>query len=275
MRSDALFPSRTRRWCKALLMTSAVVGLPVLVGYLSSQAFGHEQRGGHEVRHAVAVRGGDKDRDKQIKLSKHNLKQIGVALHFYHDVHKTFPPWAVCNKAGEPLLSWRVLILPYVEEGKLYNQFKLDEPWDSAHNLKLVEKMPAVYAAPGIKTKDPGLTFYQGFVGKGAGWELMPNAKGSRGADAIRLQDIRDGSSNTIAVIEAAEPVPWTKPADLPFEKGKPLPKIGGVFKGLTNAVMFDGGVISISAKIRPEMLEAAITRSGGEVMVNGWEDGK
>jgi hypothetical protein len=264
MRADA-FQQRTRRLCKPLLI-AAIVVVPVLVVCLSSTAFGRPEGGGQ---------GGDKDREKQIKLSKNGLKQIGLALHNYYDVHKTFPPWATCNKAGRPLVSWRVLILPYLEQGKLFEQFKLDETWDSAHNMKLLEKMPAVYAAPGIKTKEPGLTFYQGFVGKGAGWELMPDGDKRLGAHGIRLPDITDGTSNTIAVIEAPEPVPWTKPADLPYEKGKPLPKIGGVFKGIANALMFDGSAITISLKIRPAMLEAAITRNGGEVMVDGWEDGK
>jgi hypothetical protein len=218
---------------------------------------------------------GDKVRLKQIEDSQNNLKQIGLALHGYHDVYKRFPPWAVCDKDGKPLLSWRVLILPYIEQGEFSKEFKLDEPWDSAHNIKLLEKLPPIYAAPGVKTKKPGLTYYQGFVGKGAGWELIPDPNLPLKANGIRITEITDGTTNTIMVVEAGEPVPWTKPADMPFEKGKPLPKIGGVFKDHANAAMFDGRVISISMKVRPAMLEAAITRAGGEVMTEDWEKGK
>src|SRR5262249_30142494 len=77
--------------------------------------------------------------------SANNLKQIGLAMHNYHDVNGAFPPAAVCDKTGKPMLSWRVLILPYIEQDALYKEFKLDEPWDSEHNKKLLAKMPKVY----------------------------------------------------------------------------------------------------------------------------------
>jgi hypothetical protein len=190
-------------------------------------------------------------------------------------VYKQMPPWAVCDKQGKPLLSWRVLILPYIEQAPLYNAFKLDEPWDGPNNIKLLDMMPDVYAAPGIKTKEPGRTFYQGFVGKGAGWEHVPKAAPPFGASGFPLQSITDGTSNTIMVVEAGEPVPWTKPADLAYTKGQPLPKIGGVFKDRAHAAMFDGRVVIISLKARPEVLEAAVTRAGGEVLPPNWTEGK
>src|SRR5262245_56693586 len=74
-----------------------------------------------------------------------NLKQIGVAMHTYHDKHRSFPAAAIYGKDGKALLSWRVALLPYLGLEALYKEFKLDEPWDSAHNKRLLEKMPAVY----------------------------------------------------------------------------------------------------------------------------------
>jgi prepilin-type processing-associated H-X9-DG protein len=219
--------------------------------------------------------GDDKARAANMLTSQNNLKQIGLALHAHHDAFKSLPPQAICDKTGKPLLSWRVLILPFVEQAELYKQFKLDEPWDGPNNSKLLAKMPELYAAPGIKTREPGLTYYQGFVGTGAGMELMPDPKKPFGARGLRLvADIKDGTTYTIAVVEAGEPVPWTKPADLPYEKGK-LPKIGGVFKGPANALMFDGSVVTIIDGIRPATLEAAITRNGGEPLQPGWEKTK
>ncbi|MBM4090163.1 MAG: DUF1559 domain-containing protein, partial [Planctomycetes bacterium] len=80
--------------------------------------------------------------------SSNNLKQIALAMHNYHDVYKKFPPRASLDANGKPLLSWRVHILPFVEEVALYEQFKLDEPWDSPHNSQLIDKMPRVYQNP-------------------------------------------------------------------------------------------------------------------------------
>lgn len=80
-------------------------------------------------------------------------------MHIYHDVNKTLPP-AVHSKDGKPLLSWRVLVLPYIEEDKLYREFHLDEPWDSPHNKKLLSRMPAVLRSPLSNIADQGRTVY-------------------------------------------------------------------------------------------------------------------
>ncbi len=83
-----------------------------------------------------------------------NLKYIGLAMHNYLDANSHFPPAASVDKAGKPLLSWRVMILPYIDQDQLYKQFHLDEPWDSEHNKKLIDKMPQIYASP-LREKIP------------------------------------------------------------------------------------------------------------------------
>src|SRR5262249_39427382 len=95
------------------------------------------------------------------------LRTLGVALRSYNDTYGHLPPPAIVGKNGKPLLSWRVAILPYIEQHELYKQFKLDEPWDSPHNKKLIARMPDVFAAAG-KTPRPGMTYYQYIVGPGA-----------------------------------------------------------------------------------------------------------
>ena len=95
-----------------------------------------------------------------------NLKQLGLAMHNYHDANGFFPQDSVDAKTGKPLLSWRVHLLPYMEEALLYQSFKLDEPWDSEHNIKLLDKLPKVFAPTRVKAK-AGETFYRGFGGKG------------------------------------------------------------------------------------------------------------
>ncbi len=194
--------------------------------------------------------------------SVNNLKQLALAMHNYHDKNGTFPPQAVYSKDGKPLLSWRVLVLPYLEQQNLYREFKLDEPWDGAHNKKLLAKMPKVFLLPGPKPKHPYGTFYQGFVGKSAFFE---------GKKGLQITDFTDGTSNTIMVVEAAKDVPWTKPEDVPFGPGKLLPLLGKHFRGLFNAALCDGAVRGISTAIKEPTLRAAVTRDGGETLGADW----
>jgi hypothetical protein len=191
---------------------------------------------------------------------QNNLKQIALAMHNYLSVYNTFPPHAIYSKDGKPLLSWRVAILPYIEQDNLYKQFKLDEPWDSPNNKPLIAKMPQIYVIPNAKpTKDPGMTFYQVFVGKDAGFE--------RSEKGTEITSVTDGTSNTILVAEAADPVIWTKPDDLAFDPAKPLPKLGGLFPTGFNVAFMDGSVRFIRQNIDAQTLRALITRNGGEVV--------
>jgi prepilin-type processing-associated H-X9-DG protein len=189
--------------------------------------------------------------------TQNNLKQIGLALHNYHDVMGTFPPQAVFDKDGKAILSWRVLILPYIDENELYKEFKLNEPWDSPHNKKLLEKMPKAYTDPQRKGDKPYTTPYQAFVGEGAFFE---------GKNGIKITDITDGTSNTFMAVEAEVAVPWSKPDDLPFKAGVPLPKLGGTGEGF-NALFADGSVRYFSKKTPEKKLRAYVTRNGGEVI--------
>jgi hypothetical protein len=189
--------------------------------------------------------------------SAQNLKQIGLAMHNYHDAHGTFPPQAIYSKDGKALLSWRVLILPYIEQNDLYKKFKLDEPWDSPHNKKLIPLMPRTYLPVTGKPTEKHGTYYQVFFGLGAAFQ------GKRG---LRINAFTDGLSNTIMVIEAGKDVVWTKPEDIPFD-GKNLPKLGGMFEDGFNTLMCDGSVRFLSRKISETTLKAAITRADGDIL--------
>lgn len=192
--------------------------------------------------------------------SANNLKQIGLAMHNYHDTNNQFPPAAVCDKKGKPQLSWRVLILPYIEQEALYKEFKLDEPWDSENNKKLIAKMPKIYAIPGAKP-DSTDTHYRVFVGNGAGFDWIMGGK---------ITGISDGTSNTLMVVTAATAVPWTKPDELEYDPEKDMSKlIGFVVNGKAQVAMFDGSVRTLSKLPSKETLHALITRNGGEVIGN------
>jgi len=192
--------------------------------------------------------------------SANNLKQIGIAMHGYNDNSGSLPPAAVCDKTGKPLLSWRVLILPYVEEGELFKQFKLDEPWDSEHNKKLLARMPKVYAIPGRTKPGDTDTHYRVFVGNGAGFEWV------RG---MRLPaDFPDGTSNTLLCFTAETAVPWTKPDELAFDPEKDMTRLfGAVANGRIQIGLFDGSVRTYTKLPSKTTVHALITRNGGEVL--------
>jgi prepilin-type processing-associated H-X9-DG protein len=190
--------------------------------------------------------------------SANNLKQIALAIHSYHDTYKSFPAAAICDGNGKPLLSWRVTILPYIEQDQLYKQFKLDEPWDSEHNRKLIAQIPPIYVIPAAPHK-AGETYYRVFAGGGAGLEIK---KG------ISFRNITDGTSNTIFAFEAAESVPWTKPDEPVYDAKRPLPKFGNFYgSGRFNAAFFDGSVHFLRNDLPEATLRALITRAGGEVV--------
>jgi len=192
------------------------------------------------------------------QVSQNNLKQIMLAMHNYHDAMGAFPPAAIFDKKGTPLLSWRVLLLPYLDQNNLYQQFKLDEPWDSEHNKKLIAKMPVVYRQPGVTKADEYVTHYQVFTGGGALFDFI---------NGVKIQDITDGTSNTIGVVEAAAGVPWSQPIDLSYDPAKPLPKLGRFHRKSTLVSMCDGSVRLISDKVPEAVWRLLITPSDGMVV--------
>ncbi len=183
----------------------------------------------------------------------------------YHDTHGHMPPAVVYGKDGQPLYSWRVLILPYLEQQELYSQFHLDEAWDSPHNLPLLERMPLLYAPPpGRRSRMSAYhTVCHVFVGKGAAFEDKEELK-------LR-EDFPDGTSNTILIVEAGPPVPWTKPEEIPYDPDAPLPHLDTFFHDIIRLVLASGSRRHIRKDIRESTLRAAITRNGGEAEGLDW----
>jgi hypothetical protein len=130
--------------------------------------------------------------------SVQNLKAIALAMHNYQDIYGYFPPAAIYSKEGKPLLSWRVLLLPYLEQDNLYKQFHLNEPWDSEHNLALAETVVKVYTIPG--QKEPGKTYYQVFTGPSTMFERRTGRGGGLGG----ATESGGGSAPTAAGASAA-----------------------------------------------------------------------
>lgn len=198
------------------------------------------------------------------------LKQLGAAFHKYEERHGGFPAAAIRGKGGKSLLSWRVAILPLIGEDALYKQFDLDEPWDSELNRKLLPKMPKVYApVRGPAPKEPYSTYYQVFTGPDAPF-MSPEARVSPSVPITlgpKYSDFSDGLTQTFLIVEASQTVPWTKPADLVYDAGKALPKLG--FGDRVYVVLADGGSHFLKKTIPEPIFRAAITLDRGR---NEWD---
>jgi hypothetical protein len=203
-----------------------------------------------------AVPEADKDR-KEVRPFG-NLQRIALAMLKYESTKKAFPSAAICDRDGKPLLSWRVAILPYLEQPELYNQFHLDEPWDSDHNKRLLEKMPQIFTSPGQDGGKPGMTRY-----------VVPTGKETVFAtpDEAMQFNFADGTSKTIIVVEAepGKAVPWTKPDDLAIDLEKPHAGLKDSRPGGFWAAFGDGAVHLIPADVAADVLAALFTPAGGE----------
>lgn len=190
--------------------------------------------------------------------SLNNMKQIGLALLNYEAAQGRFPPAYRASKNGKPLLSWRVLILPFFDEDALYRQFHLDEPWDSEHNKKLISKMPAVYKCPTSSVSGQGKTNYLTVRGKNTIFS---------GPNGTRIAEVTDGTSNTIMTVEVSDTraVIWTKPDDFEYDEQDPLIGLGGVQGGTFIVGFADGAVELLPSSITPQVLKSLFTRSTGE----------
>lgn len=187
------------------------------------------------------------------------LRMLGIGIHTICDSNRgTFPRAAIVDKNGKPLLSWRVMILPYIDEQELYKQFRLDEPWDSPHNYKLLSKMPKIYEPITQKSRKSYKTNYQAVVGKGTIFDPLQETK---------LQSIADGTANTIMLVEAKKAVHWTKPEDVEYVPGQTMSKLGGLFKGGFHALLCDGSVHFIRDDIGEKTLDLLLQRNDGMVI--------
>ncbi len=166
---------------------------------------------------------------RAMQASNH-FKQVALAWFQFHDQSGAFPS-DITSADGKPLLSWRVRVLPFLgskELQQLHAEFRLNEPWDSAHNSKLIARMPLVYQSP--SDKPAAETRMQAISGPGC---VLPGP--------VSTRMISDGSSNTAMLVEAAVPVPWTKPADIPWSAQGLAKQLHRNFAGESLMTMMDG----------------------------------
>ncbi len=202
--------------------------------------------------------------------SANNLRQQALAAHNFESAFQNFPAGYSTNQKGEKLLSWRVHILPFIEQNNLYQQFKLDEPWDSDNNKRLIEQMPDVFKSPVSQAK-PGMTVYRGVGGK-SGVLGPPKKEGNPGG--TRFADIVDGSSNTLFLVEATDElaVPWTQPDEGLNPEEFDLKAIFGLYPNGTNVALCDGSVQFIPPGIDKQAFRFLMEMNDGNIVPDLYE---
>lgn len=190
-----------------------------------------------------------------------NVRQVVIAMHNYAAVHGKFPP-AVIQNPGQQPYSWRVALLPYLEQQNLYDQYKFDEPWDSPANLKIAQVAVPFYCSEGGGSN--ASTIYL-VTGKNTAFE--PDGRG------VGFAQIRDGMSNTAMLVQAKRDIPWSKPEDIELPATGELPKFGGIQEDGYIVGVFDGSVQFIDAPMTDATVRAMFSPSGGEVIQLPWQD--
>lgn len=197
-----------------------------------------------------------------------NLKRILVALQVFESAQGGFPPAAIHGVDGRPKLSWRVALLPYLDQKELYQQFRLNESWDSPHNKTLIDRMPAVFETPEAPTPK-GQTRFRGFAANGTmfdpAYTRILTGPGTERRN-LEIPTISDGLSNTAYIAIARDATPWTKPGELSVQ-GQDVPALDesdprGIVLG-----MVDGAALHLKPELLQRWLGALATKSGGEII--------
>lgn len=189
---------------------------------------------------------------KQEHLTK--LGRLAAAFNAYHDAHGHYPPATVLGPDGKTPHSWRVELLPYLGEQRLFDSYKLDEPWDGEHNKRLIEKMPEVYG--NLQSPKLGVAEYYVVTGEGTLFD---------GQAPTTRESISDAPGETILVMQSRRQIPWTRPVDLDsgaFEDS--TQPAGGQMKDFY-AAFADGTVRFVDGKHDPASVRALFTKAGGE----------
>jgi type II secretory pathway pseudopilin PulG len=211
---------------------------------------------------------------------RNNLKLIGLALHNYQDDWGSFPPAFVADNKGRPIYGWRTLLLPYLEQGPLFDEYRFDEAWDGPHNAKLRKRFPSgamPFSCPAAPNYGRPQTNYLAVVGPTTAWP------GSRPAKLG--EDFPDGPSQTILVVEVeGSGIHWLEPRDLNFDEMSftlnnaaenaisSQHKMTGSWPwsrpvSYVHVLFGDGEVKQLRLDTAPETIRALLTANGAEAV--------
>ncbi|MDG1809859.1 MAG: DUF1559 domain-containing protein [Pirellulaceae bacterium] len=205
--------------------------------------------------------------------SANRMRQLLLAMHNYHDVNGALPARFSQDGDGKPLLSWRVHILPYIEEGDLYSEFHLDEPWDSEHNKALVARMPQAFSHPRAKL-DSGKTVYLVPTGNSVIQSPEESVDDTANPTGLKLEQITDGSSRTAMLLEADpdNAVIWTQPNDFDWkDREDPGSSLFHGWGDGVNVGFADGSIHYIKFTSLREVFRILMEPDDGEVAI--WSD--
>jgi len=214
----------------------------------------------------AVMRGGDPRGDSRRTDCANRLRQIGLALHNYHDIHGRFPPAVVTDENGRPMHSWRVYLLPYLEQEDLYRQYRFDEPWDGPHNAQLLNQCPDIYRCPNDFPHAGGCS-YRVVMGENTPWQENKS---------FQISDITDGTSNTIAIVEVCDAKRnWLEPVEIDGEQirnfgGTEMRGIDSNHPGGAHVLMMDGSTKFLLKSIDTAELGRLIHHADGEAVY--WE---
>jgi len=235
---------------KLLVFTVTVVAMLFLIAVALLPDFEHDPR-------------------QQRRDCANQLRLVGLALQNYHALHGCFPPAYFADEHGQPMHSWRVIILPHFEgpqAQEILNRYRWDEPWDSEHNLELTQTyMPPYYVCPACNHL-PGQTNYLAITGPGTAWP---------GKNSICEADVTDGLSTTFAICDVAGlAVHWSEPRDISVNQMLNLMRKRNtpnsvtpqpLHDGSTHFLFLDSSVRGIEPTARTDSLRALSTIAGGE----------
>lgn len=207
-----------------------------------------------------------------VRDSRMNLRWLAQSVLMHAESKGVFPGPGSYDEDGKPLLSWRVHMLPYLDRMDLYRQFRFDEPWDSPHNRQLIGETPGVFWTPGAPDRSTGKTCYVAIVDENSMFPRLPAGQPKdaklrqRGGGMVKADDIPDGASNTILLVEVDPEyaVIWTKPDDLPADPAILRQALGHFRHRGFLAVFADGRPMTVRADIDDETLRRLISRNDG-----------
>lgn len=191
---------------------------------------------------------------------RHNLKEIGYALHVYHDDYRVFPPAYTVDTNGKPLHSWRTLLLPYLDRKDLYDRLDLSKPWNAPENASVFENQSWLQC-PSLKKLPQSQTTYLAIV---------TDTSCIRLGQSLTFPEVTDGTSNTMCVIEVRQDqaVPWMEPRDLDSAGLLAFgPETQETHTDRRHILMMDGSVLSLSRTTPHETIKALATAAGGETI--------